>query len=195
MILVCSMSEKEGIRKSLKAILKLLNPVEVNKKSSIIVEKLLNSKHYKTSKDIFSYVPNGEWEVDIKPLLTEAFIEGKKVWVPRVEKDGLIWHCVDEQLFYKLEKNKWNILEPLPTWEPQLEEAFSGSLCVVPGIAFDRFGNRIGRGKGYFDRFLKRSKCYTIGVCFTFQLIQRCPRSAWDVKVDKVITEDYEFTI
>ncbi|MCX8065873.1 MAG: 5-formyltetrahydrofolate cyclo-ligase [Candidatus Hydrogenedentes bacterium] len=189
------MNSKEEIRKSLITVLRLLTPSEVREKSIYIVEKILATPQYKMSKDVFSYVPDGKWEVDVTLLIHKAFADGKRVWVPRIDGENLVWHNIDEKKMSKLVKNIWEIPEPLPFWEPLVVQADSDAVCIVPGIAFDRFGNRIGRGKGFFDRFLKKSRCYAIGVCFTFQIVQRCPWKVWDVRMNKVITEDYEFTI
>lgn len=60
-------------------------------------------------------------------------------------------------------------------------------LVVVPGMAFDRLGNRLGRGKGYYDKFLSKVKAYKIGLCFPFQLVDQVPHDEHDISVDKVI--------
>ncbi len=189
------MNTKEEIRKSLLTVLENLSPSEIEDKSRIIVEKILAYIQHRICENIFSYVPNGKWEVNVFPFLNKLVNEGKRVWLPRIEGENLVWHQVDREKIGKLRKNKWGIPEPLPEWEPQRLDAPCGSICIVPGIAFDRCGNRIGRGKGYFDRFLRKSKCYAIGVCFTFQLVQMCPHEIWDIKMDRVITEDYEFIV
>ncbi len=189
------MNTKEEIRKSLLAVLKNLTLSEVEEKSVNIVKKLSAYVRTRKCEDIFSYFPNCKWEVNVLPFLGETLAEGKKIWLPRIDRANLVWHKVDKEKLTKLKENNWGILEPLPDWEPQRSDAPCGSICIVPGIAFDRCGNRIGRGKGYFDRFLKNSRSYTIGVCFTFQLFHLCPREIWDVRMDRVITEDYEFVI
>ena len=60
-------------------------------------------------------------------------------------------------------------------------------LAIVPGVAFDREGNRLGRGKGYYDRLLPRLKAYKIGLCFPFQLVESIPAEAHDVRMDEII--------
>lgn len=62
-------------------------------------------------------------------------------------------------------------------------------LIVVPGVAFDRDGNRLGRGKGYYDRLLPRiPSAYKIGICFPFQLVDEVPAEPFDIRMDEIIT-------
>lgn len=60
-------------------------------------------------------------------------------------------------------------------------------VILVPGVAFDAYGNRLGRGKGYYDKILKQTNAYKIGVCFDFQFIENVPTEVHDVKMDKVV--------
>ncbi|KAA6346630.1 5-formyltetrahydrofolate cyclo-ligase [termite gut metagenome] len=61
-------------------------------------------------------------------------------------------------------------------------------LAVIPGVAFDRSGNRLGRGKGYYDALLPHISAYKVGVCFSFQLVEDVPTGEFDVRVDEIIT-------
>jgi 5-formyltetrahydrofolate cyclo-ligase len=61
-------------------------------------------------------------------------------------------------------------------------------LVVIPGVAFDRSGNRLGRGKGYYDRLLPHISAYKVGVCFSFQLVKEVPTGDLDVRMDEIIT-------
>ncbi|MDE6120259.1 MAG: 5-formyltetrahydrofolate cyclo-ligase, partial [Muribaculaceae bacterium] len=63
-------------------------------------------------------------------------------------------------------------------------------LIVVPGIAFDRLGNRVGRGKGYYDRLLSRSRAVTVGVCYDFQMVDEIDTDGHDIPVDFVIADN-----
>ena len=62
-------------------------------------------------------------------------------------------------------------------------------LCIVPGVAFDKTGHRIGFGGGYFDRLLKKTRAATIGLAYEFQIIDKVPVTAYDVAVDYIVTE------
>ena len=60
-------------------------------------------------------------------------------------------------------------------------------LILVPGVAFDASGNRLGRGKGYYDKILRQTDAYKLGVCFAFQLLEQIPTEPHDVKMDRVV--------
>lgn len=64
-------------------------------------------------------------------------------------------------------------------------------LAVIPGVAFDRRGNRLGRGKGYYDRLLPRiPSAYKIGICFPFQLVEEIPAEPFDIRMDEIVTKE-----
>lgn len=80
----------------------------------------------------------------------------------------------------------FNIVESLGELVPQTEYS-SIDLAVIPGVAFDKAGNRLGRGKGYYDRLLPLLDCHTIGICFPFQFVEAVPHEPHDIRVDDVI--------
>lgn len=91
----------------------------------------------------------------------------------------------------KLLLNHWNILEPFS------ENCFKSNLdqldyCLIPGVAFDKFGNRMGRGKGYYDRALARYNGLKIGVCYSVQYTEEeLPTETHDLKMDYIVTEKF----
>lgn len=78
----------------------------------------------------------------------------------------------------------------LGIWEPDTQKEYLNSidLVIVPGVAFDRNKSRLGRGKGYYDRYFINKRIVKIGVCFDFQLLESIPEDSFDIKMDKVIT-------
>ena len=78
----------------------------------------------------------------------------------------------------------------LGIWEPDTQKEYLNSidLVIVPGVAFDRNKSRLGRGKGYYDRYFINKRIVKIGVCFDFQLLESIPIDSFDIKMDKVIT-------
>ena len=78
----------------------------------------------------------------------------------------------------------------LGIWEPDTQKEYLNSidLVIVPGVAFDRDKSRLGRGKGYYDRYFINKRIVKIGVCFDFQLLESIPEDSFDIKMDKVIT-------
>lgn len=126
-------------------------------------------------------------EVNVIPLLDWLITSGKRVYLPEVisETEMTIHRYVDAD---SLEVGAYGIKEPsdLPV---SREEEQSIDVAIVPGMAFDRRCNRLGRGKGYYDRFLARvPDIYILGVCFPFQLVENVPSDENDVKVHEVIT-------
>ncbi|MDD5287000.1 MAG: 5-formyltetrahydrofolate cyclo-ligase [Desulfuromonadaceae bacterium] len=127
-------------------------------------------------------------EVDTSGILTDAFESGKRVLYPAL--------CGKEMVFRqvlgldRLQEGAFGILEPCPTGvEHQADEA---DLIVVPGVAFDLSGHRIGYGKGYYDRFLKHPgrKAHLVGLCHDFQLIDGdIPADRHDIRMEIIITD------
>ena len=130
---------------------------------------------------LYSALPD---EVPALPLLNRLTTEGKTVLLPRVVSD------TDMELRRytgpnDLEPGAFGIMEPTG-------ELFTDydliDVAVVPGMAFDREGHRLGRGKGYYDRFLAQlPHIYKIGICFPFQLVDKVPADAHDMLMDEVV--------
>lgn len=87
-----------------------------------------------------------------------------------------------------MKRGAFDIDEPVGD---RFTEYASIDLVIVPGMGFDRSGNRLGRGKGYYDKLLKRMNCPKIGICFPCQILPEIPHEEWDVKMDKVILLNY----
>ena len=130
---------------------------------------------------LYSALPD---EVPTLPLLNRLTTVGKTVLLPRVVSD------TDMELRRytgpnDLEPGAFGIMEPTG-------ELFTDydliDVAVVPGMAFDREGHRLGRGKGYYDRFLAQlPHIYKIGICFPFQLVDKVPADAHDMLMDEVV--------
>lgn len=106
----------------------------------------------------------------------------KKIILPTVVGDDIIPVEYGRDTAFAV--GDFNILEPQN--EPYLGDF---DLIVVPGVAFDRKGNRIGRGKGYYDRFLSQHlEVKRIGICFDFQLVDEVPAETFDIRMDEVIS-------
>jgi len=131
-------------------------------------------------------------ELDTTPLITAAREEGKAVAVPVIEA-GEIRFVVMAADPAGLPRDRWGIPVPDPSW-PTLDLARARRpLVAAPGLAFDRSGNRLGRGKGYYDRFLARARAEApvaaIGICFSEQLVPEVPHGDHDQPLDGVITD------
>lgn len=129
-------------------------------------------------------------EVDTRPLLRERWAKGLPVLVPRVHSDGMME-------FYRLGVSPDALAVGdfgIPTPDPSRDQAVDPKeidLLVPPGVAFDPWGNRLGRGGGFFDRYLTRLPEATprIGLAYECQMVESVPREDWDIPVRSVITE------
>lgn len=109
--------------------------------------------------------------------------------MPRLDLQAKRLQMIEIKAWNGLKPGAYGILEP--AFNPKrLGDPEKLDLAVVPGAAFDRDGGRLGRGEGYFDRFLKEAgRAYKIGLAFKFQLVEKVPSEAHDVRVDEVLTE------
>jgi 5-formyltetrahydrofolate cyclo-ligase len=135
-------------------------------------------------------------EIDTSPLLEAAFAEKKRVFVPRVEKDGLVFYETGPSGPWV--KGPFGVREPLLTGEAaerSLSPEDFPALIIVPGLAFDLSGKRLGRGKGYYDRFFAEleknvpaSEYKAIGLCMEIQITAGVPASSFDKKMDGLLS-------
>ncbi len=177
------LNNKDIIRKRIKE--KILRIKNRTKKNLIIYNKVVNSKCFKNSKDIFIYISfNGE--VDTHKIIKRALELKKNVFVPRI--DGEEIKIVPLRDFSMLKKGKFGILEPM---EKEIQKK-NFDIIIIPGIAFDLKLNRLGRGKGYFDRFLKKVKGRKIALAFEEQLVENLPVETYDIKMDIIVTDERE---
>jgi len=154
-------------------------------KSRIIKNKLFRSKIFKKAKKILFYV-SFEGEVNTEGMIKKALKLGKIIAVPVCTKNRMIKPCL-------LKENAKLIRGPYGTREPvgqRCLDSKSIDLVIVPGLAFDAWGNRLGRGKGYYDRFLKRlpDTATSIGLAFSFQILPGIPTTKHDVAVNRVVS-------
>lgn len=125
-------------------------------------------------------------EIDTKPIIERAWIEGKRVALPVVnmKTKEMTFHEVEG--FHQLEKGTMDILEP--SRECQVINLDEQALCIVPGLAFTKGGYRLGFGGGFYDRFLTSFQGKTVALAFHFQRAQDFPVEVYDVPVDLMIS-------
>ena len=133
------------------------------------------------------YAPLGH-EIDTELLFQKARRAGKQLFYPLVCGEQLVFHGVTDQ--EQLYRGSFGILEPCPVAgsSPERPEL---DLLVVPGVAFDLYGHRIGFGKGYYDRYLAALQRLPVlvGLCHDFQVCDELPAEGHDVRMDFVVTE------
>jgi 5-formyltetrahydrofolate cyclo-ligase len=157
---------------------------ELFKKCRRIKSALFRNKLFKKAKTVMFYLSTAG-EVDTTEMIKEALRSGKRVVVPVCGGNRKIVPCVLSPNG-KMQRGPYGILEPACKKPVALKEL---ELVVVPGVAFDRGGKRLGRGKGYYDCFLARlpDNACSIGLAYDFQVLPSVPTAAHDVNVHKVI--------
>ena len=160
-----------------------------------VVTRLMTLPEMATCSTMMAYVDFGK-EVKTVPLISELFQQGKNVVVPFCE-DGEI-HLFRLKNLKELAPGYCRILEPKIELRRQSERQVQPQelcLILVPGVAFDRKGGRLGRGKGFYDRFLEKTpeNVLKIGLAFDWQIFDAIPMSENDQYVDVVVTENEIF--
>lgn len=151
--------------------------LETNEDSSIaVVRKLKRCKELIAADTLLLYYPLKD-EIDIKPL----YSLDKRIFLPVIENNEMLFRRYDGDL----KKGKFGIMEPTGEYYT----IGSNDLMIVPAVAYDRDGYRLGRGKGFYDRFLADKKIKTIGVVSKLRVVSDVFREANDIKVDFIITD------
>ena len=177
---------KEIIRRRIKSKRDNLQTYEVLKKSNEIIKNLKELPEFKEAKNIACYISFNN-EVYTHGLIKE-YVDKKKIFIPVVDrerKEILLSHLKNWQ---ELSSGAYGILEPRREYL-RIGRYEDIELVIVPGIAFDEKGNRIGYGEGYFDRLLKRMDAKKIGIAYDFQILKEIPNEEHDVKMDVIVSE------
>ena len=181
------METKQEIRSLVKKLRKQMTPEEWQEKTGLITEKVTGSVDFLEATDLFCYVDFNH-EVGTEGIMKEAWKLGKNVWIPKVFGEEMEFFRIDS--LDNLEKGNFGVLEPAEYGKKADE---TDALVIVPGVAFDKNCNRIGYGKGYYDKYLSvHPTLNTIGIAFDIQLIEELPVEENDRRLDAVITETLE---
>lgn len=171
-----------------------LSWLEVQGTSHEITQRILFLPAYQQAQTILFYLSTRN-EIDTAPLIRTAWQQDKKVIVPVCQPNKNL--SLSQLLsLEELGTGKWNIPEPkkefLRPISPQEVD-----LVIVPGLAFDEEGYRLGYGAGYYDRFLTKlsPECIKLALAYEFQLISKVPREPHDIPVDMILTEQRVITI
>ena len=173
---------KSEIRKEIIKIRENLSRIEVLRKSEIISKKVVEDEAYKSIENILIYI-DFKGEVCTKFIIEDALKNGKNIFIPKIEDDEMVFYKFEG--YEELESGYFGILEP-----KEGSVLFKGNcefVVITPGVAFDKDNNRIGFGKGFYDRFFKRVHPFKkIGVCYDFQMVTSCFPDENDERVDVV---------
>lgn len=183
------METKKEIRTYIKNEKKKLSQEEILYKSSIIAKRLIELPEYINSKCIFIYVNFNE-EVITRDIISHAIEHGKRVAVPVIKNQNMDFYYING--LEDLSPGYFGILEPRELFKTKEENP-----CIImPGLAFNMKGHRIGYGKGFYDEYLKNRLEYKrIALAYKFQVLDKIPYGESDIPVDKIVTEGEVITV
>ena len=180
---------KEQLRKRVLAMRMGLDRDQVKVSGQAILEKVLGLEAYRRAKLVHTYVSSKENEVDTRALIGACLAHGRRVAVPVVMPGTqTLAHALIDGLD-QLVVGPWGLAQPDPAAATWLPAEARIDLVVVPGLAFDRRGHRIGWGGGYYDRFLAQVQAVKIGLCYDELVLDCIPGEPHDVPVDMVVAE------
>jgi 5-formyltetrahydrofolate cyclo-ligase len=175
--------KKEELRKEIKLLKNQFNQKELEVMSETTIQKLKCSLRFKLAKTIMMYYSLPD-EVNTHDFINKIAIEKNVVLPVVIDNEN-----IELRIFHNSKEMKpgaYNIMEPTGSAFNSYEII---DVAVIPGIAFDCNCHRLGRGKGYYDRFLKKiPNAYKIGICFNFQKVENVPSSEFDINMDEVIS-------
>lgn len=176
--------KKQQLRKEIAALKKLYTPQELDNLSIRALELLEQTALFRQSA-CFAFYHAIPGEVQTKDFIEKWYRE-KKILLPLIVGNDLkLLHYQGKD---SLQTGQFGILEPCPSCCPEVTEKEIDCI-IVPGIAFDRRHNRMGRGKGYYDRLLNTVAAPKIGLCFHFQLRDEVPVDTFDQPMDYIVTD------
>ena len=173
---------KQELRQAIRARKRAMTEEDILRRSEILAEKFARSNAYRAAKTIYGYLPYNQ-EVRTVPMLRRALEEGKRVAVPKVYGDDMKFIYLDD--LSQVAKGYAGIPEPVADGPVAQDET---ALVLMPGLAFDPQGHRIGYGGGFYDKFLAREPHHpTVALCYDFQVMDRLETEEFDIPVDLVI--------
>ena len=180
--------EKQRLRKQMKSSLREMSSQERARQSAALVAALQQEPRFRAAQRIFAFFP-----LPSEPFLLPAIFPQQKLFLPRTTTAGLVFHRIVD-LHLSLRRSALGVLEPcsdLPIALPR--QPREADILLVPGLAFSSQGERLGRGGGFYDRFLGSLAAdfsARWGVCFACQLRDSLPMASFDQKVDRVFLPD-----
>ena len=174
--------DKKELRRMIREKKRAMTPAEIEEKSRILGQMLVESELYRQARTIYGYLPYNQ-EVRTVPMLEQALRDGKRVAVPKCYGDEMRFIYMED--LSRVEKGYAGIPEPVAD-EPVAED--KTALVLMPGLAFDPQGHRIGYGGGFYDKFLAAEPEHpTLALCYDFQMMPRLETEEFDIPVDRVI--------
>ena len=174
--------DKKQLRAHIRAQKRAMTQTQICEKSAALGKLFAESGAYRQAKSIYGYLPYNQ-EVRTVPMLRKAIADGKRVAVPKVFGDEMKFIWLDD--LTQVEKGYSGIPEPIADGPIADDET---ALVLMPGLAFDPQGHRIGYGGGFYDKFLASEPEHpTLALCYDFQMIDHLETECFDIPVDTVL--------
>lgn len=173
---------KQELRRTIRERKRAMTEEEIVERSNALAEKFYNSPAYQAASTIYGYLPYNQ-EVRTVPMLQRALDEGKRVAVPKVYGEEMRFIYLED--LTQVSKGYAGIPEPIAD-APVADD--KRALVLMPGLAFDPQGHRIGYGGGFYDRFLAQEPHHpTLALCYEFQMQAHLDTEEFDIPVDTVL--------
>ncbi len=194
--------KKSELRKIIKKKRDAIPAIMRSVKSHVIAGNLKKLEAYKECDTVLLYA-SIQSEVITKEIIVYSLNKGKKVYLPVTDRVNAIDSTsqASQMEFYRiynvneLTPGNYGVPEPSRENEKYVYDSNENAIIIVPGLVFDKSGNRYGYGKGYYDCFLQDKELYKIGLAYDFQLLNHIKAEDLDVKMNVVLTEKTTWTI
>ena len=177
--------DKKALRAEIRDKKRAMTESQIAETSRLLGEQLRQHPAYQKAKSIFGYLSYNQ-EVRTMPMLEQAQKDGKRVAVPKVIGDTMIFIWLDD--LSRVALGYCNIPEPIDDGPEAVDET---ALVLMPGLAFDPQGHRCGYGGGFYDRYLEQHNQHpTLALCYGFQMFDHLDTDAHDIPVDFVLSQE-----
>ncbi len=174
--------DKVALRKEIREKKRAMTPEQISKASEDLAQQLFATQIYQKADTLYGYLPYNQ-EVRTELILSQALKDGKRVAVPKVYGDTMRFIYLDD--LEQVEKGYAGIPEPIADAPVAQNEK---ALVLMPGLAFDAAGHRVGYGGGFYDKFLSAEPTHpTVALCYDFQMFDSLKTEEFDVPVDLVL--------
>jgi 5-formyltetrahydrofolate cyclo-ligase len=182
---------KAALRERMKRARLAMSKAEVRRRSALAVERLLALEAYRAASSVMAYLPVRN-EVDATVVMVHGLNDGKVLVLPRMDYEGnrIVAYRITEPA-EQLVLGRMGLIEPDPARAERVAPE-TIDLVAVPGLVFDRHGNRIGWGRGYYDAFLAAlgRRAHRVWLAYEFQVVEAIEHDGHDVPMDAVVTEE-----
>lgn len=174
--------DKKELRKQIREKKRAMTPEEIQSASQKLKELFLATEQYRRANTVYGYLPYNQ-EVRTVPILEQTLADGKRVAVPKIFGDEMKFIYLTD--LTQVAEGYAGIPEPVAD-APVADDPTA--LVLMPGLAFDKEGHRVGYGGGFYDKFLTQEPEHpTVALCYDFQILEELPTEEFDVPVDLVL--------